>query len=387
MTMSNILFANPGAAYLERREALDAAIKRTLESGWYILGPEVDAFEQEFAAWMGGGDCVGVANGTDAVELALRGVGIGAGTASGRPAAVFTVSHTAVATVAAIERAGAVPVLVDVCPDSFTMSPGSLQAAVDQIVSLGELEPAAVVAVHLYGHPCDMDGILAVASCCGLPVVEDCAQAHGARYRGRKVGGYGATAAFSFYPTKNLGALGDAGGVYTRDAAAAERMRSLRQYGWRERYISAEPGLNSRLDPLQAAVLREQLKHLDHDNSRRRSIAQYYRQQLGDYLFRLPSSAPEVEHAYHLYVIRCADRDRFLSFMKERGIGCALHYPQAVHQQPAYRGRIRTAPGGLPVTEEICGDIVSLPMYPQLSDDQLARICDAAGTWAKREAP
>ena len=387
MTTPNILFANPKKAYEERRAAIDAAIMRALEGGWYILGPEVDAFEHEYASWMGGGHCVGAASGTDAIELALRGLGVGTASNAGRPRAVFTVSHTAVATVAAIERAGAVPVLVDVLASTYTMDPASLEAAIVHVLQeRADLEPAVIIPVHLYGHPCDMDEIMRLAAAYGLAVLEDCAQAHGACLRGRKAGTFGQAAAFSFYPTKNLGALGDAGGVYTPDAELAERMRSLRQYGWKERYISAEPGINSRLDPIQAAVLREQLKHLDHDNDRRRAIAACYDAELAGPAFLLPSAAKELRHAYHLYVIRCKKRDRFIAFMKEHGIGCALHYPKPVHQQPAYQGRLAVAPGGLPVTEEICSEIVSLPMYPQLTMDELAHICLTARAWAKEES-
>lgn len=384
MPVQNILFANPKIAYEERRPEIEAAIMRVLGDGWYILGPEVDAFEQEFSNWLGGGYCVGVGSGTDAIELALRGLCVNDGASPGKRHAVFTVSHTAVATVAAIERAGAVPVLVDVLASNFTMDPASLEAAIKHVrQNSADLEPSVIIPVHLYGHPCRMDEIMRIAEDNGLEVVEDCAQAHGATFQGKKVGTFGKAAAFSFYPTKNLGALGDAGGAFTSDATLAERLRSLRQYGWKERYISAEPGINSRLDPVQAAVLREQLKHLDYDNNRRGTIAAFYGQELDKLDFELPKTLGDINHAHHLYVVRCKNRDSFISFMKERGIGCALHYPKAVHQQPAYSGRLAMSPGGLPVTEQLCSEIVSLPMYPQLKMEELDYICRSAHEWAK----
>ena len=385
-----ILFANPRRFYEERTEKVDAVIKRALTSGWYILGPEVEAFESEFAAWMTKenrceGHSIGVGNGTDAIELCLRGIGIHALTAQKMSPAVFTVSHTAVATVSAIERAGGVPVLVDIEESSFTMSPHSLEAAISTTIkSRPDLIPFAVVPVHLYGHPCDMGRIMAVAERFNLLVVEDCAQAHGALWQGAKVGTMGHAAAFSFYPTKNLGALGDAGGVFTPDRKIAERIKALRQYGWVDRYISAEAGINSRLDPLQAAVLRLQLTYLDEDNARRRTIAKTYESELATASFILPTEHENVTHARHLYVIRTAKREDFIGFMKQRGIHCALHYPQAVHQQPAYASRLMIAPGGLPVTEAICRDIVSLPMYPQLTHSEQMHVCQAAVDWHKQ---
>lgn len=383
MKYPTILFANPRLAYQERHEVIDAAIMRTLASGRYILGEEVEAFEQEYSKWMGGGYFVGAANGTDAIELALRGLDIGNMRGARKKSAVFTVSHTAVATVAAIERAGAVPVLVDISADTFTMDPASLEVAIKHIkISQPELDPAAIIPVHLYGHPCRMDEIMRVAKEQNLVVIEDCAQAHGAYFKGGKVGTFGQAAAFSFYPTKNLGALGDAGGVYTSDSTLAERMVALRQYGWKERYVSAEPGINSRLDPIQATVLRTQLNYLDKDNSRRRTIASHYTENLHGLGFKLPYVMQEVLHAHHLYVIRCDNRVAFLAYMKEKGIGCTLHYPQAVHQQPAYSGRIPISPSGLPITEAVCKDVVSLPMYPQLTEVEIELVIQATQTWA-----
>ena len=377
--MDRIPFANPAAAFTARRQACIEAFERVLDSGWYILGPEVEAFETEFANWLSPqtvGQCVGVANGTDAIELILRGLLRLYPVAQGKRAAVFTVSHTAVATVAAIERAGCEPVLVDVDDSSFTMCPDSLEAAIRMVqAQRPDIVPLAVVPVHLYGHPAQMDAIMAVAETYGLKVVEDCAQSHGALYKGRKVGTMGLAASFSFYPTKNLGAMGDAGGVYTCDAALADEMRALRQYGWKDRYISAVPGVNTRMDPVQAAILRVNLPYLDADNAARRSIAARYAVLAAD--VRIPEAAASVEHVFHLYVIRHKKRQALAEALSRRGVGCALHYPQAVHQQPAYAGRTLCAPAGLPVTEQLVGEILSLPMFPQLGDAEIERVIEA----------
>lgn len=355
-----ILCADPKAQYLAHREAIDAAIRRVLDSGWYILGREVEAFEAEFAAWQGAAHCVGVGNGTDALVLALRALGVRPGDE------VVTVSHTAVATVAAVEFAGAVPVLVDIDPGTFTMSPAALRAAITP-------RTRAVVPVHLYGHPADMPAILAVAREHGLMVLEDCAQAHGALLDGKRVGAFGHAASFSFYPTKNLGALGDGGAVTTDDPDLAGRMRLLRQYGWKDR-ISEIPGWNTRLDELQAAVLRAKLPFLDRDNARRRDIAARYNVGLTGLGLGLPAARPAAEHVHHLYVLRAAQRDRLLAGLRERGVGAAVHYPQAVHQQPAYK-RLKAV---LPETERAVAEILSLPMFPELTDVEVETVIRAA---------
>ncbi len=382
MTTPFIPFANPRAAYVLRQQEILAAVARAFDSGQYILGPEVEAFEKAFAAYLGLGHAVSCANGTDAIELALRGLGVGPGKA------VFTVSHTAVATVAAIERAGGVPVLVDIDEATYTMSPASLEEAIRRVqAERPDLACAEVIPVHLYGHPCDMDAIMAVAANHGLAVLEDCAQSHGARYKGTMAGGIGQAASFSFYPTKNLGALGDGGSVATSDAALAAEMAALRQYGWKDRYISAVCGINSRLDPVQAAILSIQLRFLDEDNAARRRIAAAYASGLAGCGLILPAPAPWAEPAFHLYVARCANgRDKFMEFMRGKGIGTAVHYPQPVHLQPAYKGRILLPPKGLPVTERIVPELVSLPMFPQLGEAEVERVCAAAQAWAKAGA-
>lgn len=364
---------DPRANYLAHRDEIDAAIAAVLAGGRYILGQEVAAFEAEFAAYIGVGHAVGVASGTDALELALRAAGVGPGDA------VFTVSHTAVATVAAVERCGAVPVLVDIDPTTYTMDPNRLEDAVHAVLhapSSVVRRPAAVVPVHLYGHPADMTAILAIARRYDLVVIEDCAQAHGATWCGRRVGAWGHLAAFSFYPTKNLAALGDGGAVVTDDADLAERVRLLRQYGWRRRYVSEVPGVNSRLDELQAAVLRVKLRHLDRENERRRQIAHTYTRLLAASGLVLPVSRPEAEPVYHQYVVRTPQRDALQARLTAAGIGTLVHYPQAVHQQPAYAGRL---PAGGPLThsETAVAQVLSLPMYPELTDEAVQDVVAA----------
>jgi len=354
---------NPKAGYQAHQAEIDAAIARVLNSGRYILGEEVEAFEREFAAWLGVAHAVGVANGTDAIELALRAAGIREGDK------VATVSHTAVATVAAIRRCGALPVFVDVDADDYTMSPSSLEAALDLVPDI-----KAVVVVHLYGQMADMPRILDVARARDLVVIEDCAQAHGAALNDRKAGTWGDFGCFSFYPTKNLGALGDGGAVVTDNAAAAERLSALRQYGWDEMRSSQLEGVNSRLDELQAAVLRVRLRGLDDDNARRRQIAAAYQTGLaGVANVGLPASRAGYDHVYHQFVIRCRRRAALMDTLKREGIGCAIHYPKPAHQQPAYHDA-RFAPVPLPHTEILVEEILSLPMFPELRERDVERV-------------
>lgn len=360
------------AAYERDRNEILGVVGRVLESGWYILGEEVRAFEEAFARYIGARYAVAVASGTDAVELALRVCGVQRGDL------VCTVSHTAVATVAAIEASGGVPFLLDVSPETMCMDPDALSKAVGAM--RGKVK--AVVPVHLYGQPADMDAILEIASRNGLSVVEDCAQAHGATYKGRKVGGLGAAGAFSFYPTKNLGAMGDGGAVVTDEEAVADRLRLFRQYGWRERFISEIPGSNSRLDALQAAILRARLNHLDTRNQRRNHLATLYSRLLEDCQLRLPGCRPGCGHVFHQYVVRLPLRDHLRQYLRSQGIETAIHYPRPVHLQPAYTGRVLTQ-DELPVTSRLVNEILSLPMYPELSDEDVARVCDNVRLWSR----
>lgn len=361
--------SDPKANYLAHRREIDDAVRQVLESGWYILGQQVAAFEREFANYLSAAHCIGVANGTDALRLALKACGVGEGDA------VITVSHTAVATVAAIELAGAVPLLVEIDAATFTISPQAIEDAIKNYQ--GEAKLKAIIAVHLYGHPADMTAIADLARRFDLRVIEDCAQAHGAMIEGKRVGTVGDIAAFSFYPTKNLGALGDGGAVVTNDGDLAERVRLLREYGWRERYVSEIAGMNSRLDELQAAILRVKLKYLDEENERRRRIAQAYNEQLAATSFQLPNRRSDVSHVYHQYVVRTGERDTLKARLKEQGVGTLIHYPVPVHLQPAYRNRVLIGSGGLPETERAAREVLSLPMFPQLNDEQVDVVCQA----------
>ncbi len=367
MTALKIPQTDPRANYMAHAAGIEAAISEVLRRGRYILGQEVSAFEREFSAWLGAAGAIGAGNGTDALQLALRACGIGPGDT------VVTVSHTAVATVAAIELAGAEPLLVDIDPVSFTMDPACLDAA---LRSHRNRRLRAVIPVHLYGHPADMPAIMEIARRDRLRVIEDCAQSHGAAIGGRKTGCWGDMAAFSFYPTKNLGALGDGGALVTSDQELAARARSLREYGWRERYVSESAGMNTRLDELQAAVLRVKLRHLDAENAARRRIAQAYDSLLGGSSLGLPGTRAGCLHGRHQYVVRAPDRDGLRSYLQTQGIGTLVHYPVPVHQQPAYRGRIAVS-GTLIETERAAREVLSLPLYPELTPGEVETVARA----------
>jgi dTDP-4-amino-4,6-dideoxygalactose transaminase len=366
-----ILQADPRAGYRADQAAIDAAVARVLGSGTYILGGEVAAFEAAFAAWLGGASHVlGCGNGTDALVLALRALGVG-------PCdAVATVSHTAVATVTAIGMTGAVPVLLDIDGDRYTLDPAEL-AAVLESPPLGLPPIKAVVVVHLYGQPADLPAIAAIAARHGVAVVEDCAQAHGAALNGRTLGTWGEAAAFSFYPTKNLGAFGDGGAVATARPDLAAAVSALRQYGWNTERLSGVTGINSRLDELQAAILRVKLARLDADNARRRAIAAAYDAALTT---GAPAHVPGAVHVFHQYVVARDDRDAARERLAKAGVGTGIHYPVPAHQQPAYRGRVALGPAGCRVTERIAGKIFSLPMHAHLTDAEVARVCEAIAT-------
>lgn len=360
--------ANPKAQVDALEGEINQAIQRVIQSGRYILGSEVAAFEGEFAAYTGTAHCIGVASGTDALALALKAVGIAAGDE------VITVSHSAVATVAAIEQIGAVPVFADIEANTRCMDPSALPSLISP-------RTRAILPVHIYGQPANIEAILAFAAQEGLKVVEDCAQAHGAEIDGRRVGTFGHAAAFSFYPTKNLGALGDGGAVTTGSPEVAEKLRWLREYGWKERYVSSIPGTNSRLDEIQAAILRVKLPFLARDNERRRAIARCYEEALDGINIAPPRQTEKTLHAMHLYVVECEKRTSLQQFLNKSGIGTALHYPIPIHRQPAYAGRIF---GGesLPLTEALYKHILSLPMFPELSDKQVERVCTVLSQWS-----
>lgn len=367
-----ILYSDPKAQYLARRTEIDAAIAAVLDEGWYILGKQVSAFEQAFADYLGVKHAIGVGSGTDALHLALRALDIGPGDE------VITVSHTAVATAAAIEIAGATPVLVDIEPDYYTLDPSQLEAVLTP-------RTRAVLPVHLYGQPAEMDPILAFARRHGLEVVEDCAQAHGARYRGRRVGGLGDAGCFSFYPTKNLGAIGDGGAIVTDDDKVADRLKQLREYGWDNRRNSRRPGWNSRLDELQAAILNVKLPHLEADNRRRRAVALIYDEALSPLPLALPRRRDDCDHAYRLYVVACDDRDALSAHLRSRDIVAGIHYALPVHRQSAYAGRLAGAMD-LPVTDKAVASVLSLPIFPELQEAQATSIVDAVRSFYDAQA-
>jgi dTDP-4-amino-4,6-dideoxygalactose transaminase len=289
---------------------------------------------------------------------------------------VVTVSHTAVATVAAVEMVGATPLLLDIDPDHYTMDADEL-AAVLEDPPPGLPPIRAVILVHIYGQAGDMAPMLAACAKAGVPLIEDCAQCHGATIGGRKLGTLGAAAAFSLYPTKNLGALGDGGVLATPDQGLAERIAAIRQYGWRERYVSSLAGINSRLDEVQAAILRVKLPHLDAGNARRRAIAAQYDAALAGTSLTPPARRPDSEHVFHQYVLRSQDRAAMMARLKSDGVGTGIHYPVPVHEQSAYAGRIAMGPAGCAETSRAACEVFSLPMYPELTDAQVASICMA----------
>lgn len=340
------------------RMEIDAAIAHVLNQSQFILGEEVTRFEEEFAAFCGVRECVGVDSGISALELVLRAIGVGPGDE------VITVSHTFIATVSAISFTGATPVLVDVCPDTFLMDPSTIEAAITP-------RTRAIVPVHLYGQTVDMDPLLEIAARYQLFVLEDACQAHGAQYKGRRAGGLGHAAAFSFHPVKNLGAAGDAGAVTTNDPALAERVRMLRNYGQKVRYYHQELAYNRRLDNLQAAILRVKLRMLDEWNEERRRLAKLYAERLEPLPLLLPRVAPRNEAVWHLYVIQVAERDMLRERLEREGIGTGLHYPVPVHLQQAYP-EYRSMK--FPVSEWVADHCLSLPLFIGLTNVQLERI-------------
>lgn len=357
-----ILCSSPLEQYRSHKAEIDETIQRVLNEGRYILGEETKAFESEFAAYIGVSHGIGVGSGTEAIHIALAVCGIGP------EDEVVTVAHTAVATVAAIELTGAKPVFVDIDPDFFTLDPERIEEAITP-------NTKAIIPVHLYGQSAAMLPILEVAKRHCLRVIEDCAQAHGTIYHDRRVGAWSDMACFSFYPTKNLGALGDGGMIVTDKPELAEKARLLREYGWAERYISMIPGWNSRLDELQAAILRVKLRYLDSDNERRAKLASTYDKALAGLDLVTPKRRSESTHVYHLYVIRTAARDELLAYLKTRGVDALTHYPIPVHLQPAYRNS-SAKNNRLLETEKAAREVLSLPMYPELPEKQLDEIVE-----------
>lgn len=355
--------AFPASDCLEHQEALQRAIKNVMANGNFILGHEVQAFEEEFASYLGAQQAIGVGNGTDAIELMLRALGIGLGDKVVVPA--FAPSAVA----AGVERSGATVVLADVTAETLTLCPRALDRLLDSLEGQGV---RAALAVHLYGHPVDWAELQQVAARHGIELLEDAAQAHGARWQERNTGTLGRMAAFSFYPTKNLGAMGDAGAVVTSDPELAARVRQLRQYGWQRRHVSERPGINSRMDELQAAVLRVKLHTLEAQVARRNAWAVRYDQGLADICgITTPLVRHGCHHAFHQYVIRTAGRGHLHEHLEHHGIPVAVLYPAALHQQPAWRSR-----HPFPVAERAAAEVLSLPLHPYLTNDAIDQVIE-----------
>ncbi len=351
------------AQYRSIKAEIDEAVGRVLESAQFVLGDEVAAFEREFAAYCGSAEAIGVNSGTSALHLALVAAGIGPGDE------VITVPFTFVATVSAIVYAGATPVFVDIEPEYYMLDPARLEAAITP-------RTRAIVPVHLYGQPADMDPILEIARRRGVMVIEDAAQAHGAEYKGRRCGSFGEMGCFSFYPGKNLGAYGEGGAVVTSDPRLADRIRLLRSWGEAHRYEHAIKGFNYRMDGLQGAILRVKLRHLERWTELRRSRARAYRRALAGLPMSLPAEREDARHVFHVFAARVPQRDAWRARLAELGIQVGVHYPIPIHLQPAHRD-LGYLEGSFPVSEAIAREVLSLPIYPELTDDQIDSVAEA----------
>jgi len=363
MTTTKVPYLDLRAQYLGIKAEVDAAVSHILDSCEFVLGTEVSRFEEEFAAYCGTSDCVALNSGTSALHLALLAAGVGPGDE------VITVPFTFVASVAAILYAGARPVLVDIDPHSFTMDPAAIEAAITP-------RTKAILPVHLYGQPADMDPILEIARHRGLVVIEDAAQAHGAKYKGRSAGSLGDLACFSFYPTKNLGAYGEGGAVTTNNAEHARTIRMLRDWGQDRKYHHLLRGFNYRMEGLQGAILRVKLRHLDQWTEARRSAASKYKRLLADCGVELPIEMPWARHVYHVYTLRTEDRDGLQSALRAEGIQTAVHYALPAHLQPAYAD-LGYSRGAFPQSEKTAMEVLSLPLYPEITDAQIQKVAQA----------
>ena len=361
-----VLLLDLRAQYACLKTEIDQSISRVLHDADFIMGRELDLFEAEFAAFCGVDHCVGVDSGLSALELTLRALDIGPGDE------VITAANTFIATALAISNAGATPVLADVDPDTSNIDPDSVRSAITS-------HTRAIIPIHLYGRPAEMDRLREIAAQYGLAIVEDACQAHGARYKGQRVGSFGHAAAFSFYPGKNLGAYGDGGAVVTNNHALAERLRLMRNYGQRRKNVHLEKGFNRRLDTLQAAILRVKLRRLDEWNAMRRQHARRYAELLSEATLVLPNEGPDEEMVWHLYVVRSRQRDALKSHLESRGVMTGLHYPTPVHLQPAY-SEAGYRRGDFPICERLASEILSLPMYAELTPDAMLRVAEAIMT-------
>lgn len=356
-------FLDLGAAYREMAAEIDAALARVAASGWFIGGPECAAFERAFASQMGANHAIGCANGLDALHLTLRAMDVGPGDE------VIVAANGFVATLLAVSMTGATPVLVEPNPATYNLDPARIAAAVTQ-------RTRVILPTHLYGQPADIDAIFEIARAYGLRVLEDGAQAHGARYRDQPVGGHGDAVTWSFYPSKNLGAMGDGGAVTTNDSALAERIRTLGNYGSCIRYVNEERGVNSRLDPLQAAVLAAKLPRLNHWNDRRRAIAARYLEELAGLDLVLPHVPDWADPVWHLFVVRTARRETLMAALKAAGVETLIHYPIPPHLQAAYAD-LGHAKGAFPIAEALADEVLSLPIGPHMSDAEVDQVIAA----------
>jgi dTDP-4-amino-4,6-dideoxygalactose transaminase len=358
----SVSFLDIRASYLELKEEVDAAVLRVLKSGWYILGQEVELFEADYARYCGAHHCIGVANGLDALHLGMLAMGVGAGDE------VIVPTNTYIATWLAISQCGATPVPVEPCERTYNLDPSRIEAAIST-------RTKAILPVHLYGQPADMDAILAIARRHGLKVLEDSAQAHGSRYKGKRIGAHGDAVAWSFYPGKNLGAFGDGGAVTTNDPEIADRIRVLRNYGSRKKYVNEVQGCNSRLDPIQAAILRVKLAHLDAWNGLRSTVAGIYSEELANTGVVLPYVPEWAEAVWHLYVIRHSRRDAIQQALTKASIGTLIHYPIPPHRQEAYKVNGQVI-GDYPLADRLAAEVLSLPIGPHLYPDDVCKVVE-----------
>lgn len=369
VSANKVLFLDLSAAYLELKEQIDAAIAHVLFSSRFILSSDLETFENEFARYIGTKHCIGVGSGLDALHLSLRALGVKSGDQ------VIVPNNTYIATWLAITHAGATPVPVEPDSKTYLMNPVVIERSITK-------KTKAVIPVHLYGHPCDMDSILEIAQQHHLFVLEDAAQAHGARYKEKRVGGFGTAAAWSFYPGKNLGAFGDGGAVTTNSDELATSLRLLRNYGSKVKYVHELQGFNSRLDVLQAAVLLVKLKYLDEWNERRRQIASFYIKNLKNANLSLPFVEPWAEPVWHLFVVRSKNREKLQRYLEKEGISTLIHYPIPPHLQDAY-ANLKYAEGNFPISEELHREVLSLPMGPHLTMEQAEKVVEAVNTFSK----
>lgn len=359
----SVPFLDLAAGYAELQPELEAAVLRSLRSGWYVGGENVEGFEREFAVFTDAAHCVGLANGLDALQLGLRAMDVGAGDT------VIVPSNTFIATWLAVSHVGATPIPVEPVPGAYNIDPARIEEAITPTTK-------AIIPVHLYGQPVDLDPILAIARRYGLKVLEDAAQAHGARYKGRRIGSEGDLVAWSFYPGKNLGAMGDGGAITTNNAQLADRIRVLRNYGSRSKYVNEVQGINSRLDPVQAAALRVKLKVLDKWNARRTAIATKYMAELVNTGVLLPSVPEWATPVWHLFVVQHPERDDLQKRLTAAGVSTLIHYPIPPHLQQAYAG-FKWKDGDFPIAEQIARKVLSLPMGPQLSLEEVDSVVHA----------